>query len=93
MTDGITSRLQVTLSLVIGAILVTAVVSVVLGVWAAVKRGWVDKLVQGVSLVGFAIPNFLIAVGLVIVFAINIRSSRRPGTCPSAIRSPAGCRR
>ena len=82
VTDGISSRAQVTLSLLIGAILVTAVVSVVLGVWAAVKRGWVDKLVQGVSLVGFAIPNFLIAVGLVIVFAINNQIFQATGYVP-----------
>ena len=25
------------------------------------RRGWVDKLVQTVSVLGFAIPNFLIA--------------------------------
>ena len=72
VTQGVTSRLSVTLSLVIGAIVVTAIVAVLLGVWAAVKRGWVDKLVQTVSVVGFAIPGFLIAIALVLVFAINL---------------------
>jgi peptide/nickel transport system permease protein len=69
---GITSRLAVTLSLVFGAIAITAVLAVLLGVWAAVKRGWVDKLVQAVSILGFAIPGFLIALGLVTLFALNL---------------------
>ena len=52
---------------------VTAIVSVSCsGCWAAVRGGWVDRVVQGVSVVGFAIPNFLIAIALVLVFAINL---------------------
>jgi peptide/nickel transport system permease protein len=73
VTDGITSRLAVTLSLVIGAIVVTAVIAAVLGVWAAIRHGWVDKVVQVVTILGFAIPGFLIAVGLVLLFAINMQ--------------------
>jgi peptide/nickel transport system permease protein len=72
VTEGITSRVAVTLSLVILATVVTAVVAVLLGLWAAVRHGWVDKLVQAVTILGFAIPGFLIAVGLVLVFAINL---------------------
>jgi peptide/nickel transport system permease protein len=72
VTTGITSRLAVTLSIVIGATVLTAIVAVLLGVWAAVRRGWVDKLVQGVSILGFAIPGFLIALFLVLVFALKL---------------------
>src|SRR5690349_8177086 len=72
VTEGITSRMWVTLSLVIGAIVVTALIATVLGVWAAIRHGWVDRLVQVVTILGFAIPGFLIAVGLVLVFAINL---------------------
>jgi len=72
VTDAISSRAAVTLSLVIGATLVTAVVSVVLGVLAAKRGGWVDRLVQFISVLGIAIPGFLIAIGLVLVFAINL---------------------
>jgi peptide/nickel transport system permease protein len=72
VTEGITSRLSVTLSLVLGATLLSAIFAVALGVWAAVRRGWVDKLVQTISVLGFAIPGFLIAIALVLVFAINL---------------------
>jgi len=66
------SRLAVTLSLVLGATILIAIVSVVLGVLAATRGGWVDTVVQVVSLVGTAIPGFLIALGLVVVFAIDL---------------------
>ncbi len=73
VTDAILSRLAVTLSLVLGATLLVAVVSTALGVLAATRGGGViDGIVQVVSLVGTAIPNFLIALGLVLVFAINL---------------------
>ncbi|GAA3777832.1 ABC transporter permease [Microbacterium kribbense] len=73
VTDAILSRLAVTLSLVFGATILIAIISVVLGVVAATRGGGtVDTVVQVLSLVGTAIPNFLIALGLVLVFAINL---------------------
>lgn len=73
VSDAILSRLAVTLSLVFGATILVAIVSVVLGVVAATRGGGVvDTIVQIVSLIGTAIPNFLIALGLVLVFAINL---------------------
>jgi peptide/nickel transport system permease protein len=89
VSSGIASRLAVTLSLVIGATLITAIVAVVLGVWAAVRRGWVDKLVQVVSILGFAIPGFLIAVGLVLIFALKLGLFQPTGYV-SFSDSPAG---
>jgi len=73
VTAAITARMGVTLSLVIGATLVSAVVSVVLGVLAATKGGWIDRAVQFLSVLGFAIPGFLVALGLVTVFAIELK--------------------
>jgi peptide/nickel transport system permease protein len=89
VTEGIMARTWVTLSLVLGATVLTAVISVALGVWAAVRHGWVDKAVQVVSVLGFAIPNFLIAVGLVIVFAINMQAFEPTGYT-AFTESPSG---
>jgi peptide/nickel transport system permease protein len=72
VTAAITSRLAVTLSVVLGATILSAIIAVAIGVWAAVRRGWVDRVVQVVSVLGFAIPGFLIALALAIVFAINL---------------------
>ncbi|WP_062521985.1 ABC transporter permease [Demequina silvatica] len=72
VAETITSRLSVTLTLVVGTVLISAIVSIALGVWAARKRGWVDRLIQVLSILGFAIPSFLIAILLVNVFALNL---------------------
>jgi peptide/nickel transport system permease protein len=83
------NRLPVTLSIVIGAVLVAALVSVTLGVFAALRGGWLDGIVQVISVIGFSIPNFLIALGLVVVFAINLGLFKATGFIPFAV-SPSG---
>lgn len=89
VTDGIQSRLSVTISIVIGAIVLIAIVSVVLGILAATRRGWIDRIVQVVSLVGFAIPGFLVALALVLVFALALGWFKPTGYVPFAT-SPTG---
>ncbi|GAA5196859.1 ABC transporter permease [Microbacterium jejuense] len=82
VTDAITSRLPVTLSLVILTVAVTAIIAVGLGVLAAYRGGWVDTLIQILSVVALAIPSFLIALWLLIVFAINLHWFRATGFTP-----------
>lgn len=71
VTNLIQMRLGVTLTLVVASLTIAAIVSLTLGVVAAIRGGWVDRLVQVLGLVGFAIPNFLIAFILVILFAVQ----------------------
>ncbi|GAA3921025.1 ABC transporter permease [Microbacterium invictum] len=82
VTVQLSSRLSVTLSIVIGSILVTAIVSVVLGVLAARRGRIVDGVVQLVSVIGFAIPGFLIALYLVLIFAVNLGWFKATGYIP-----------
>lgn len=70
--DAVSSRIAVTLSLVIGTAILVVIIAVTLGVLAAVRRGWVDRLVNIIAVLGFAVPGFLIALGLVMVFAISL---------------------
>lgn len=69
----VTSRVPVTLSLVIGTVLITAVLATALGVLAATRRGGVDRLMQVLSVIGAAAPNFWAGLMLVIVFALSLR--------------------
>ena len=48
--------------------------SVLLGVIAAIRGGPTDRAVQVVSVLGAAIPSFIVAVALVFTFAINWRA-------------------
>lgn len=89
VATGVSGRLAVTLSIVIGATLIAAIVSVVLGVLAARRGGWVDSTIQFFSVIGFAIPSFLIALVLVLVFAINLGWFKATGYVKFA-DSPSG---
>ena len=82
VTTAILSRLEVTLTLVIGAVVVSAVVSAVLGVWAALRGGWADRLVQVVAVLGFAVPGFLVAVFLVRALALGTHWFKPTGYIP-----------
>jgi len=66
------SRLPVTLSLVVGTVLVTAIIATALGVLAATRRGAVDRVVQVISVVGAAAPNFWMGLMLIIIFALTL---------------------
>ncbi|GAA2877048.1 ABC transporter permease [Nonomuraea rubra] len=70
---AIANRLPVTISLMAGVTLVTAVLAFLLGVWAGVRRGAVDRFVQVFSVIGYALPNFLVTLVLVLVFAVHLR--------------------
>jgi peptide/nickel transport system permease protein len=82
VVNGVTSRITVTLSIVLGATILSAIVAVVLGVLAATRRGWVDRVVQVFSVIGFAIPGFLVALGLVLLFSIELGWFQATGYTP-----------
>ena len=65
------TRIPVTLSIVAGGVLVTAVLSIALGMLAAVRGGWADRVVQMLSVVGMALPNFWVGLMFVVLFAVT----------------------
>ncbi|WP_067812800.1 ABC transporter permease [Actinomadura kijaniata] len=69
---AIATRLPVTVSLMVGVTLVTAVLSLLLGVWAGVRRGAADRLVQVLGVLGYALPGFLVTLVIVVVFAVRL---------------------
>ncbi len=89
VSQAINTRLPVTLSLVIGTTIVSAIVSTVLGVTAAIRGGVLDRIVQVVAVVGIAIPGFLIAVALIEAFALHLHWFEPTGYV-SLSHSPAG---
>jgi peptide/nickel transport system permease protein len=76
------SRLQVTLSLVIGSTAVAALVGVFIGVAAALRPGAAGKIVDVIALVGLAIPNFFLGLLLVTWFAVTLRVFPATGYVP-----------
>ncbi|WP_156759013.1 ABC transporter permease [Microbacterium karelineae] len=82
-------RTSVTVTLAIGSVLLTGIFGVVLGVVAATKRGALDRIVQILAVIGQAIPGFLIAVALVLLFAVRLDWFPATGYTPFGA-SPAG---
>ncbi len=81
--DALLQRLPVTLMLVVTVTIISAVIAFALGVAAAVYRGWLDRLVQVLSVVGYAVPGFLLALFLVLLFAIHLQWF--PATGPGSL--------
>ncbi|MBZ3900193.1 ABC transporter permease [Streptomyces scabiei] len=73
VTSALSSRVPVTLALIVLTIVLTTAVSVLVGVAAAVRGGWIDRMVQFTSVLGTAVPPFIMAIGLVFAFAVSIR--------------------
>ena len=71
VSRGLATRVPVTLALIVVTLLLTAVLSVILGVTAAVRGGWVDRVLQFIAVLGTAVPAFIIAIALVYVLAIR----------------------
>lgn len=66
------SRLPATLLLTAAALLLTAALSVPLGVYAAVRQGRrADRLIRGLSFLGNSVPGFLIGLLLLYLFAVR----------------------
>ncbi|MFI2780163.1 ABC transporter permease [Streptomyces sp. ALB3] len=70
--QAVGNRLPVTASLMLGVTAVTTVLAFVLGVWAGVRRGAVDRFVQVLGVLGYALPGFLLTLVLVLVFAVRL---------------------
>lgn len=71
VTDAVLDTLPVTLSLTFGGLLVAIVIGVPAGVYAGLYRGgWVDRVMVLVATIGQALPNFWVAMLLVVPFAL-----------------------
>ncbi|WP_144875422.1 ABC transporter permease [Microbacterium sp. 1.5R] len=65
-------RFAVTMSIAVGAIIVTATIGILLGLVSALRGGWLGRAAQVVSVLGVSLPSFWLGILLVLVFAINL---------------------
>ncbi len=80
--ETLSSRVPVTLTLVGLTLLITLIFAVIIGVLSAYKGGWVDTGLRTFGVLGFAIPHFLIAIGLVVLFALTFKVLPATGYIP-----------
>jgi peptide/nickel transport system permease protein len=72
VASSLATRIPVTMTMVFTAMILIAICAALIGVAAAVKRGWVDRVVQVGAIVGDSIPGYVIGVFLVTLLAIQL---------------------
>jgi peptide/nickel transport system permease protein len=77
-------RLDVSLSLIIGSVLVFTVAGIILGVLSATGGKIVGQVIDGISAIGIAVPNFWLAVILITVLAVRLPLFPATGYVPFA---------
>lgn len=66
-------RVEPTLALTVCTLIVAVGLAVPLGVLAAARAGgWVDRGVMALSVLGFSVPVFVIAYGLILLFSVQL---------------------
>jgi peptide/nickel transport system permease protein len=72
VASSLATRIPVTMTMVFTAMILIAMCAALIGVAAAVKRGWVDRVVQVGAIIGDSIPGYVIGVFLVTLLAIQL---------------------
>ena len=74
VVEVIAERLPATLELALIAALLAVTGGVILGVHTAIRRdAWLSRALMTLSLVGVSLPTFLIGIGLIYVFAVELQ--------------------
>jgi peptide/nickel transport system permease protein len=73
VTTLIGQRVEPTIALTVCTLIVAVGLAVPLGVLAAARAGgWLDRIVMALSVLGFSVPVFVIAYGLILLFSIQL---------------------
>jgi peptide/nickel transport system permease protein len=73
VTELIAQRIEPTLSLAAGTLLIAVLLAVPLGTLAAWRMGgWLDRVLSGFSVAGFSVPVFVIGYVLIYFFSIKL---------------------
>jgi peptide/nickel transport system permease protein len=69
----IADRIEPTLALATLTIILATLIAVPLGTLAAYRQGsWIDRIVMGISVIGFSVPVFVIGYVLIYLFALQL---------------------
>ena len=73
VTELIAQRIEPTLSLAAGTMLLAVLISVPMGTLAAWRMGgWLDRVLSGFSVAGFSVPVFVIGYVLIYLFSVKL---------------------
>lgn len=93
VSELLAGRLQVSVPLALGAMLIACLIALPLGTLAALRQGtWLDPLVVTFAQVGAAIPSFWLGLMFILLFSVELGWFPAGGYVPWE-RSPAGAAR
>jgi ABC-type dipeptide/oligopeptide/nickel transport system permease component len=73
VSELIISRLPATMELAFASATIALVLGITLGVLTALKpKSWFTGLIMSLSLIGVSLPTFLIGIGLIYIFAVEL---------------------
>jgi peptide/nickel transport system permease protein len=73
--DMIAQRLPMTLVLMLTAEVITIIVALILGITSALRQySFLDNLITSISFIGFSMPIFFVALGLMLIFAVQFKA-------------------
>lgn len=73
VSNMLSARMPVTFSILVFGLFLTAIISVFIGVVAAVRGGWMDRVLQFFAVLGYAVPSFIVAILLILSFSVSLR--------------------
>lgn len=74
VTEVLPNKIQATLTLMLATLLLSYILAIPLGIICAKKQGgWLDTLITSFSFLGVSIPNFFFGLGLIFVFALQLK--------------------
>lgn len=74
VSELIAQRIEPTLSLALGTLLLAVCIAIPLGTWAAWRiGGWLDKALMGAAIAGFSLPVFVVGYALIYLFALQLQ--------------------
>ena len=83
VVDMIGGRLPATIELTIAAFLIALVISIPLGMLAALKqKTWLDYGITGFAAIGLAIPSLFLGLVLILVFSVTLKWLPASGYTP-----------
>jgi peptide/nickel transport system permease protein len=89
VTDTITARIPVTMSLTLGALLIVIVLGTSVGAIAAVRGGFIGRMAEVLAVLSRGLPSFWLALVAVLVFGVNLAWLPVSGYVPF-VDSPSG---
>jgi peptide/nickel transport system permease protein len=82
VSDLLNGRVGVTISIMLGVLIVMVLVGVSLGVLSAIKGGWLGRFLDTASHLGLIFPSFFVALVYIVVFAVWLRWFPATGYTP-----------